>query len=77
MQLAQLDIVRLLADPDSSEVAEFMTAIPAINSLGEVGPGFVTILQGENEPWATGIRLPGQEGATAAAFDPQTSFPAP
>ncbi len=61
MQLAQLNIARLLADPDEPEVAEFMTAIPAINLLGELSPGFVWILQSEDEPGATGIRFPGHE----------------
>jgi len=45
MQLAQLKVARLLADPDSPEV--------------------------------DGDSVPGHEGLTAAAFDPQTTFPAP
>ena len=61
MHLAQLNIGRLVGDPDSSTVAEFMDAIPAINLLGESSPGFVWMLKDDEGQGATGIRYPGHE----------------
>lgn len=41
MQLAQLNIGRLVAPQESPEVAEFMDALDRINALAESSPGFV------------------------------------
>ena len=61
MHLAQLNIGRLVADPDSGEVAEFMNALGAINLLGETSPGFVWMLKDDEGVGATGVRYPGHE----------------
>ena len=61
MELAQLNIGRLVNDPDSQTVAEFMNALPAINLLGESSPGFVWRLQDDDGPGAVGQRFPGFE----------------
>ena len=61
MHLAQLNVGRLVADPDSDEVAEFMNALAAINLLGESSPGFVWMLKDDGGVGATGIRYPGHE----------------
>jgi len=61
MHLAQLNIGRLIDDPDSPQVKEFMDALPAINLLGEASPGFVWRLKDEEGPGAVGQRLPGYE----------------
>lgn len=61
MQLAQLNIGRLVDDPDSDAVAEFMNAIAAINLLGESSPGFVWMLKDDEGVGATGLRYPGHE----------------
>lgn len=44
--LAQLNIGRLVAEPDDPRVAEFMGAIERINGLGKRMPGFVWIMEG-------------------------------
>lgn len=61
MHLAQLNVGRLVDDPDSPTVAEFMNALAAINLLGESNPGFVWMLKDEDGPGAIGQRFPGQE----------------
>ena len=61
MHLAQLNVGRLVGEPDGPEVAEFMTAIPAMNLLAESSPGFVWRLADDEGPGATGIRFPGHE----------------
>ena len=61
MHLAQLNIGRLVGDPDSEEVAEFMNALAAINLLGESSPGFVWMLKDDEGVGATGVRYPGHE----------------
>ena len=61
MHLAQLNIGRLVAEPGSARVAEFMDALPAINLLGEASPGFVWRLKDEDGAGAVGQRLPGHE----------------
>ena len=61
MHLAQLNIGRLVDDPDAPAVNEFIRSIPAINALGEVSPGFVWMLKDEGGEGATGIRFPGYE----------------
>ena len=61
MHLAQLNIGRLVDEPDSPTVDEFMRSIPAVNALGEVSPGFVWMLKDEGGEGATGIRFPGHE----------------
>lgn len=61
MHLAQLNVGRLLDEPDSPTVAEFMNALAAINLLGESSPGFVWRLEDEDGPGAVGQRFPGHE----------------
>lgn len=61
MHLAQLNIARLLDDPESPTVAEFMNALAPINLLGESSPGFVWMLKDDDGPGAVGQRLPGFE----------------
>ena len=61
MHLAQLNVGRLVDDPDSATVAEFMNALAPINLLGELSPGFVWMLKDEDGPGATGQRMPGHE----------------
>ena len=61
MHLAQLNVGRLVDDPDSDTVAEFMNALEPINLLGELSPGFVWMLKDEEGVGATGERLPGHE----------------
>lgn len=64
MHLAQLNIARLVDDPDSLPVAEFMAALPAINLLGESSPGFVWRLVDDGGPGAIDQRFPGSEEDT-------------
>lgn len=61
MHLAQLNVGRLIDEPDSDTVAEFMNALAPINLLGEMSPGFVWMLKDEDGPGATGQRFPGHE----------------
>lgn len=61
MQLAQMNIARLLAPPEDPQVAEFMNSIPAINMLGESYPGFVWIMSDESGSGNTDTRYPGHE----------------
>ena len=61
MHLAQLNVGRLVDDPDSDIVAEFMNALEPINLLGELSPGFVWMLKDEEGVGATGERFPGHE----------------
>ena len=60
MHLAQLNIARLVDDPDSEAVAEFVQALPAINLRGETSPGIVWILK-DDTGGAMGFRMPGYE----------------
>ncbi len=50
MAIAQLNIGRLIADPNDSRVADFMDAIERINNLGKSYPGFIWIMEGSSEP---------------------------
>ena len=61
MHLAQLNVGRLVGEPDSPAVAEFMNALAPINLLGEMSPGFVWMLKDEGGDGATGQRFPGHE----------------
>jgi hypothetical protein len=61
MHLAQLNVGRLVDDPDSPTVAEFIRALPAINLLGETSPGFVWRLKDDDGPGALEQRFPGHE----------------
>lgn len=61
MHLAQLNVGRLVDDPDSDPVAEFMNALGPINLLGELSPGFVWMLKDDEGVGATGERFPGHE----------------
>ena len=61
MHLAQLNVGRLVDDPDSETVREFMDALEPINRLGELSPGFVWQLRDDDGPGSTGQRFPGHE----------------
>ena len=61
MHLAQLNVGRLVADPDDEAVGEFMRALAPINLLGETSPGYVWRLVDDAGVGATGQRFPGQE----------------
>ena len=50
MQLAELNIGRLLAPTDDPRVGEFMQALDMINGLGKRMPGFVWMMEGSGEP---------------------------
>ena len=50
MQLAQLNVGRLLADTDDPRVAEFMDNLDRINGLGKRMSGFVWMMEGSGEP---------------------------
>ena len=50
MQLAELNIGRLLAPTDDPRVADFMNALDRINGLGKRMPGFVWMMEGSGEP---------------------------
>ena len=50
MQLAQLNIGRLLAPTDDPRVAEFMGALDRVNGLGKRMPGFVWMMEGSGAP---------------------------
>ncbi|WP_425426592.1 DUF3291 domain-containing protein [Antarctobacter heliothermus] len=50
MQLAELNIGRLLAPTDDPRVAEFMANLDRINGLGKRIPGFVWMMEGSGEP---------------------------
>jgi heme-degrading monooxygenase HmoA len=50
MNLAELNIGRLLAPTDDPRVAEFMANLDRINGLGKRMPGFVWMMEGSGEP---------------------------
>lgn len=50
MQLAELNIGRLLAPTDDPKVAEFMANLDRVNGLGRRMPGFVWMMEGSGEP---------------------------
>ncbi len=52
MQLAELNVGRLLAPTDDPRVAGFMVNLDRINSLGKRMPGFVWMVEGSGEPGA-------------------------
>jgi hypothetical protein len=54
LQLAQVNIARLVAPIDSPELADFVANLESINALSEESPGFVWRLQTEDGD-ATGI----------------------
>jgi hypothetical protein len=47
-QIAQLNVGRAVADPDSPRLADFMNWLDEINALAEASPGFVWRLQGDS-----------------------------
>ena len=49
MQLAELNIARLVAPTDDPRVADFMEALDRINGLGKRMPGFVWIMEGSSD----------------------------
>ncbi len=61
MHLAQLNVGRLVADPDDEAVGEFMRALAPINLLGETSPGYVWRLVDDAGVGATGQRFPGHD----------------
>lgn len=50
MQLAELNIGRLVAPTDDPQVADFMNNLDKINGLGKRMPGFVWMMEGSGEP---------------------------
>ena len=48
--LAELNVARLIADPDALEVAEFVANLDRINDLGKRMPGFQWIMEGSGTP---------------------------
>lgn len=50
MQLAELNIGRLVAPPDDPRVQDFMDNLDRINTLGKRMPGFVWMMEGSGEP---------------------------
>lgn len=48
--LAELNIGRLVADPDDPRVGEFMGALDRINGMGKRMPGFVWMMEGSGAP---------------------------
>ena len=48
--LAQLNIGRLAAPVDDPRVADFMSALDRVNSIGKRSPGFVWMMEGSGEP---------------------------
>ena len=50
MQLAQLNVGRLLAPVDDPRVADFMAALDLVNGIGKRSPGFVWMMEGSGEP---------------------------
>ena len=50
LQLAELNIGRLLAPTDDPRVADFMNALDRVNGLGKRMPGFVWMMEGSGEP---------------------------
>ncbi|HCT75363.1 MAG TPA: DUF3291 domain-containing protein [Micromonosporaceae bacterium] len=61
MNLAQLNIARLRFALDTSELKDFVDALPEINALAEKSPGFVWRLQDESGD-ATHVENPFGEG---------------
>nr|WP_216825926.1 DUF3291 domain-containing protein [Sulfitobacter sp. SK012] len=50
MQLAELNVGRLIAATDDPRVAEFMDNLDKINGLGKRMPGFIWMMEGSGEP---------------------------
>ncbi len=50
MQLAQLNVGRLIAPVDDPRVADFMAALDVVNGIGKRSPGFVWMMEGSGEP---------------------------
>jgi len=61
MQLAELNIGRLVALPEDPRVAAFMMALDRINGLGKRMPGFVWMMEGSGAPGTgnTGAKIGG------------------
>ena len=50
MQLAELNVGRLVAPTEDPRVADFMGALDRINGMGKRMPGFVWMMEGSGEP---------------------------
>lgn len=50
MQLAELNVGRLLAPTDDPRVKDFMDNLDRVNGLGKRMPGFVWMMEGSGEP---------------------------
>lgn len=50
MQLAELNIGRLVAPTDDPQVADFMNNLDKINGMGKRMPGFVWMMEGSGAP---------------------------
>ena len=58
--LAQMNVARVLAHPDSSQLADFMELLDPVNALADAAPGFVWRLQTEDGN-ATALRVLGDD----------------
>ena len=57
VELAQLNVARLVAPIDAPELADFMAVLDEVNAAAEGWPGFRWRLVGDVGPGATGIRI--------------------
>ena len=57
MQIAQLNVARMLAPLDSATMAEFVAALGPVNAAADDSPGFVWRLVGAEGADATAIRI--------------------
>lgn len=55
MQLAQLNVARLLAPIDTPQLADFVARLDEINTLAETSPGFVWRHAGDASAGETGV----------------------
>ena len=71
MQLAELNVGRLIAPTDDPRVADFMNNLDRINGLGKRMPGFVWIMVGAGEPGTgnTEAKIDGDPRFVALSLD--------
>ena len=78
-ELAQLNVARLIAPIDATELADFVAMLDDINAAAEGWPGFRWRLVGESGPGATSVRMLGDDMlivnmSTWASLDDLRSF---
>lgn len=79
VELAQLNIARLVEPLDAPRLADFVAMIDEVNAAAEHAPGFRWRLVGDVGPGATGIRMLGDDMlivnlSTWASLDDLRSF---